>query len=270
MPNVAFWRSPARSRLSAYSGRPGRVEEDDNDTTTKSYAEGDMLVSVENVTGSRRDDTIAGDGVPNVIRGGVGNDQLVGDAFQDPASPARPASDDTLYGGDGDDILGRRRQIDSDNDGNFTDPGDVRGIDDDPGNDTMHGGAGDDKLYGGAGNDILDGGPGDDELQGDLVVGTNSHADVFVFTPGDAASDTIIDFSATDNIALTNGTADTNGTGDKIDLSACNIEGDEAALKRLLIQRGDSVMLNLEPHGGGRVTIQNVTVEGLYGGRDWQ
>ena len=72
-------------------------------TTTKSYAEGDVLASIENVTGSRGADTIMGDGVPNVIKGGGGNDRLSGGA-----------EDDTLYGGAGNDTLGARDAITED------------------------------------------------------------------------------------------------------------------------------------------------------------
>ena len=69
---------------------------DDSDTTTKSYAEGDILASIENVTGSRDPDVITGDGVPNVLMGGGGGDELVGGG-----------EDDTLHGGEGDDMLGQ-------------------------------------------------------------------------------------------------------------------------------------------------------------------
>ena len=51
--------------------------------------------------------------------------------------------------------------------------------------------------------------------------------------------------------ALT-GTMD--GTGDKIDLSAFNIDPDDLA--GLLSERAGSVIVNLEAYGGGRITIQ--------------
>ena len=76
--------------------RPTPVEANDGRTTTKSYAEGDVLASIENVTGSRDGDVITGDLVPNVLKGGGGDDELVGGL-----------EDDTLYGGEGDDLLGR-------------------------------------------------------------------------------------------------------------------------------------------------------------------
>ena len=42
------------------------------------YADGDIVVNVENVSGSRFDDLIIGDDEDNIIRGGLGNDELVG------------------------------------------------------------------------------------------------------------------------------------------------------------------------------------------------
>ena len=71
------------------------------DTTTKSYAEGDILASIENVTGSRGNDRIIGeDDVPNVIKGGGGNDTLSG-----------AGGNDKLHGGAGNDTLGARPAI---------------------------------------------------------------------------------------------------------------------------------------------------------------
>ena len=50
--------------------RPAAITEASQGTNnTKSYAIGDVLASIENVTGSRQNDTITGDGVPNVLKG---------------------------------------------------------------------------------------------------------------------------------------------------------------------------------------------------------
>ena len=78
-----------------YSYPAGRGSDRRWTTTTKSYAEGDVLASIENVTGSRDGDVITGDGVPNVLKGGGGDDELVNGG----------AEDDTLYGGEGDDDM---------------------------------------------------------------------------------------------------------------------------------------------------------------------
>ena len=208
--------------------RPDPVQADDSDTTTKSYAEGDILESIENVTGSRDDDVITGDAVPNVLKGGDGDDDLNGGA-----------EDDKLYGGEGDDILGAR---DTNDDDTVND-------DSEGGNDMLMGGPGIDKLYGGAGNDTLNGGPGEDDLTG----GTGN--DTFVFTQDGLGSDVILDFAQ--------GTAGsdkaTNGSGDKIDLSAFNIDDNDLA--GLLSDRAGNVIVNLEAYGGGRITIRDVTLD---------
>lgn len=70
--------------------------------------------------------------VPVTIRGGPGDDRLIGGG-----------ASDKLIGGPGKDFLAGRR-----------------------GDDWMHGGPGPDKLLGGAGNDVLRGGPDSDQLIG--------------------------------------------------------------------------------------------------------
>ncbi len=188
----------------SWTDRTGyEVEEDDNDATTKSYAEGDILGSIENITGSRRDDMITGDGVPNVLKGGAGNDTLSGGG-----------EDDTLHG--------------------------------DAGNDRLNGDAGDDTIMGGAGNDTISGGLGDDTINGgagnDDLTGGTGDADTFVFSPGNG-SDVITDFNA----------------NDMINLKAFGIEDD--ALGGLISLRAGNTVVNLEGHGGGRITIQGDVFE---------
>ena len=105
---------------------------------------------------------------------------------------------------------------------------------------------GDDMLYGGIGDDTLNGGPGDDDLTG----GTGD--DTFVFTQDGLGSDVILDFAA--GAADANGPPATmDGSGDKIDLSAFNI--DDSDLAGLLSDRAGNVIVNLEAYGGGRITI---------------
>jgi Ca2+-binding RTX toxin-like protein len=64
--------------------------DDDNDTTTHI----DYLISIENLSGSRFDDTLTGSVAANVILGDDGDDLIEG-----------LAGDDTLYGGQGDDMF---------------------------------------------------------------------------------------------------------------------------------------------------------------------
>ncbi len=223
---VDNWRAGGGDGGATPADRPDAVQEDDSDATTKSYAEGDVLASIENVTGSRSADRITGDAVPNVIKGGGGNDILSG-----------AGEDDKLYGGAGNDTLGARPAIVDDP---ATDDDETEAELTDAGDDMMYGGAGNDKLYGGADDDTLVGGAGDDDLDG------GAGNDTFVFGPGDG-SDVIVGFA---------GGADGIG-GDKIDLSAFGIDPDD--LDGLISVRAGNSVINLEDYGGGRVTIQGNT-----------
>ena len=64
------------------------------DSTENSYADGDTLNGIENVTGSGHDDTLDGDSDANVLKGGNGDDTLDGGG-----------GNDMLEGGDDRDIL---------------------------------------------------------------------------------------------------------------------------------------------------------------------
>ena len=136
------------------------------------------------------------------------------------------AGNDTLEGGAGDDTLmgGDETTGDTDADGN-------------PNGDTLKGGAGDDTLMGGTGADTINGGAGDDDLTGGA--GTNT----FVFSPDDGpGSDIIQDWEI--------------GTNNRIDLSAYNLTA--AQIAATISVRGEQVIINLEAHGGGRITIDDL------------
>ena len=164
-------------------------------TATGGDAEGDTLVNIENVWGSRRDDIIVGDNLNNELRGNNGNDNLNGEG-----------GDDTLIGGIGDDTIDGGIGTDyaiyngdqsdytiTDNmDGTYTvvdnvfnegmdtlsnveiarfDDGDVflsgaPPIEGTSGNDNLMGTVDNDVINGLAGNDILEGLAGDDTLNG--------------------------------------------------------------------------------------------------------
>ena len=244
---VANWRAGTATR-------PDAVQRADTDATTKSYAEGDVLASIENVTGSRSADKIQGDGVPNVIKGGGGNDELVGGD-----------GNDKLHGGAGNDTLGRRSEIaavDTNGDGDTVDTGEdaIAAVTDDAGDDMMYGDAGNDDLFGGAGADTLDGGTGDDDLTGGDGT-TDTANDTFVFGL-DNGSDVITDFSAG---TAPSSPADTDrgatDGGDFIDLSAFGIRPSDLA--DLISDRAGNVIINLEDYGGGRITLQSETKANL-------
>lgn len=139
------------------------------------------------------------------------------------------AGKDTLDGGAGDDTLYGELAADS-----STGAGD----------DMLMGGAGDDTLFGGDGDDTLTGGSGNDDLTG------GAGADTFVFSTADAGdSDAILDFGD-------GGTA-----GDKIDLSAFELTAEQVIAATTLRGTGADayVVINLEAHGGGRITIDDVS-----------
>ena len=102
--------------------------------------------------------------------------------------------------------------------------------------DTLMGGAGDDTLDGGGDNDTINGGAGDDDLSG------GAGNDTFVFSPDDGAgSDIILDWETGSN---------------RIDLSDYGLT--EAQVAAAISLRGEQVIINLEPHGGGRITIDDL------------
>ncbi len=139
-------------------------------------AQGDTLISIENITGTAYNDVLIGDAAANTLDGGAGDDRLTG-----------AAGADVLIGGDGRDVASYANssggvQV------NLTTgiglgadaAGDVlSGIEDLQGsafNDTLVGTAGVNRLDGGAGDDILEGGAGDDELIGGAGRDTASYA----------------------------------------------------------------------------------------------
>ncbi len=128
----------------------------------------DTLNSIENIVGSRLDDTLTGNQFANNLQGNAGNDTL-------------RASDgnDTLDGGEGVDMVDyaaaagpiaadlAQLQIVKTAPGNPVDS--LRAIENVTGtqfNDTMSGDASNNVLIGGAGNDSLNGAAGDDSLAG--------------------------------------------------------------------------------------------------------
>ncbi|MDE0157433.1 MAG: calcium-binding protein [Gammaproteobacteria bacterium] len=121
-------------------------------------AEGDTLTGIEHLIGSRYNDTLAGDGRNNILRGEDGDDTLYG-------GPA--GGDDMMYGGNGDDqIFGGR------------------------GADELYGGAGSDVLRGGPGRDVLVA----DGHDMDILYG-GPDEDTFRFFPSDLGGGVIRDFA---------------------------------------------------------------------------
>ena len=182
--------------------------------------------NVENEDTNPNVNGAAGDKLGSIenLTGSAMKDSLTGDA--NPNVLKGMGGNDTLTGAAGDDTL-------DGGDGDDT-------LNGDGGADKLMGGAGDDTLNGGTEDDTLTGGPGNDDLNGE---GGN---DTFVFSTEDAGdSDAILDYSA----------------GDKIDLSAFDLTAEQVIAATTLRGTGTGAyaVINLEAHGGGRITIEDVS-----------
>jgi Ca2+-binding RTX toxin-like protein len=172
-------------------------------TASGGDAQGDTLVSIENLYGSSFDDHLTGNNARNVIGGELGDDTLVGNGGDDALNGE--AGNDTLDGGDGADRLVGGAGLDTIHGGNGADSIDAGNGNDivfgEAGNDAIYGGAGIDQIDGGDGNDILEGAAGADALIGGAGIDTASYAGSAVgvtvnlatgaASGGDAAGDTL-------------------------------------------------------------------------------
>lgn len=230
------------------------------------HAQGDQLVSVENVVGSgaadllrgngkanmldgrNGDDTIVGRGGDDSLGGGGGRDRLVGNGGDDRILGG--AADDRLLGGGGaDDIFGgggRDRLVGGAGSDQLRGNGGRDDLDGGGGRDRLLGGAGNDDLTGGDGHDRLVGGGGRDRLEGgagDDLLNGGGRADVFVFARG-FGNDRIQDL----------------GRGnDRIELDDALWQGDlsrSQVLNRFGEDLGDDVALDFGARG--TVVIENV------------
>jgi Ca2+-binding RTX toxin-like protein len=139
----------------------------------------------DNVNGMQGADTIEGSGSGDSLVGGKQSDQIDGGDEDDTLSGNN--DNDTLIGGDGNDILAGGKE-----------------------NDVLISGNGDDRVSGDRGQDILTGGGGND---------------TFILAGGQAAAasladaDVIVDFTAGDNIGLTEGNTFASLTFEAVSLS---------------------------------------------------
>ena len=153
------------------------------------HAEGDTLVNIEAVNGSRHDDRLRGDDAVNRLNGGAGDDSISAGGGRDTLIGGAGA--DLLNGGSGDDTAwylssaegvqvnlltgvstggdaegDRLRNVEhllgSKHDDVLTGDDGVNRLNGDCGDDLLDGGAGNDRLIGGCGADQLIGGEGTD------------------------------------------------------------------------------------------------------------
>jgi Ca2+-binding RTX toxin-like protein len=172
-------------------------------TASGGDADGDVLISIENLTGSAFNDTLEGDGGNNVLVGGSGTDTLsyVNATGGVNVSLALTTAQNT--GGAGVDTVSQFE--------NLTGSAFADTLTGSSGANVLTGGAGDDSLVGGAGSDTMVGGTGDDTYSVD------STGDVIVENPGEGTDLVLSSVTYTlganlENLTLT-GTAAINGTG---------------------------------------------------------
>ena len=128
--------------------------------------EGDAVRGIENAVGGRGADRLVGDRRPNELRGGGGDDTLIGAAEADSPNGAggdtsKGAGGDTPKGAGGDTPKGAGEQADGSARGDTPKGAGEQAAGDDAG-DRLFGGAGDDMLRGGDGADVLSGERGTD------------------------------------------------------------------------------------------------------------
>jgi Ca2+-binding RTX toxin-like protein len=131
-------------------------------TASGGHADGDVLISIENLIGSSHNDTLTGDSGDNKLEGGDGADTLDGGEGSDTASYAGSnagvtinLATNTASGGhaDGDVLISIENLIGSNHNDILTGDTGANRIEGGAGNDTLDGGGGADTLVGGTGND---------------------------------------------------------------------------------------------------------------------
>ena len=172
----------------------------------------------DRILGGAGDDRIYGGGETDTLSGGDGNDSIWGGTGAD--RMLGDAGDDEMHGGAGSDML---------NGGDGDD--EIRG---DAGSDTLEGSSGDDYIYGGKGDDLLLGGQGDDYLYGgkgdDMLLGAEGK-DRFLFEAGGKQTDTVLGFSALDDMLIFDRSM-------KGDISASYDDGEDATVLRIRLDDG--------------------------------
>ena len=197
-------------------------------------AEGDTLIDIEDIFGSKYDDTLVGNDEENYLDGSYGNDTLKGGGGADdlygtwgidtasyetsPAAVVVSLASGLATGGDatGDELYyienltgsAHGDTLDGDDGSNaLNGMGGIDTLRGGGGPDYIYGGDGDDSLNGADGNDTLEGDGGDDTLSGgdgnDLLTGGGAGTrDVFWFNTALSAAtnvDTIMDFNTADD-----------------------------------------------------------------------
>ncbi|MDX1297069.1 MAG: peroxidase family protein [Pseudomonas sp.] len=196
------------------------------DTVYSTSATFNLRANVENLThiGSNATE-VNGNGLDNVIQGGIGNDTLNGRGGNDTLIGGD--GNDTLIGGGGDDLL-------------------EGGL----GNDTLLGGAGNDTLEGGAGDDFLNGGGGNDRMtggEGNDTMNVSQGNDILVFG-ANFGNDTVIGFDANPG-----------GGQDLLNIAYFNLTAATFNSRVSISDIGNDTLVSINGADGGTITLVGVT-----------
>ncbi|PCI63652.1 MAG: hypothetical protein COB37_04280 [Kordiimonadales bacterium] len=198
----------------------------------------------DQVFGAAGADELGGGTGDDTIDAGAGNDTIYGGRNDD----ADAGTNDSISGGDGDDLIFASGGADSIDGGAGNDV--IFGGSQD---DTINGGAGNDEIFNSAGDDLVSGGSGDDTLRGnagnDILTGDSGN-DLFFFRAGDG-NDHVTDFSVTDDtleLSLT--------TTDFTDAASV-----QAAASNAIIDSQSGVLI--DTGGGDTVFLVGLTVNDL-------
>ena len=270
-------------RLSTNAGKSG-------------HAEGDTLISIENITGSAHTDNLGGNAEANILNGGPGNDGLWGSGGDDTLIGGPGA--DRFYGGGGQDTadytdspagvtvrLHSLAAAGGDAAGDtftgrvdvaYTDAGGAEQTESLPDVENLTGSAYNDVLAGDRRDNVLDGGAGDDTLYGgpgggdDAMLGSAGNDRLFGGQGSDrldggTGDDQLAGGSAGDVFVFTPGNgADTitdfTNSQDRIDLTAFDLTGyDDLAIT----DGTDGVTIDLSAHDGGTILLEGFTSSSL-------
>ena len=244
---IDYWSSDAGVMVNLKEG-----------TAEGGHAEGDVIVAVERVWGSRYRDVLIGDDGDNLLDGHHGDDELYGKSGDDWMIGGPGA--DKLDGGEGSDGVSYWHSDtgvtvnleDGTGRGGYAE-GDVivniERIEGSSHGDTLIGDGEHNYIYGLAGPDRIIGGAGNDRLYGNAYnldeEGRNGNVDVFVFDVAHG-NDSIYDF--VDN-------------EDKIDLSAFGLSGFDDLI--LFSDYFGITTVDISAHGGGTIKLVDFDITNL-------
>jgi Ca2+-binding RTX toxin-like protein len=273
----------------SYAGAETLVSINLADNRYGGTATGDVLIGIENVSGSTYSDFIRGNSVANYLVGGLGNDSLQGMEGNDTLDGGAGA--DEFVGGSGNDLVtyaSASGAVTVDGTAAFTGGGDAAGdtflevenfqgsafsdliggtnganqVLGGEGADTLFGYAADDTVDGGDGNDLIDAGTGADSVVGGAGVDTATYAtqltgvSVSLVTNQSSGGDTL---SGIENL-IGSGLADTLTGDGNANLLSANSGNDS-----VVGGEGDDTLVGAD---GADTMIGGAGADSIVGGND--